>query len=158
MNEEITIINIIQARFYDMETKDLSHLDTWTGMYNGIFLKIVKHITKYYNKDRWCYYISWNKDRLNPEVFNILIDGVIETRFYYCTYEKSPLYNLYWHGGATYGKLIRNEEGIIHVIEIGCDYSHLWDEGCVYTLDELLHDAKKTIDNFIEEYPNWERK
>ena len=143
-----------------MKVEDLSHCDVWTGMYKGIFIKIHRHMQKgmdeYHIRDKelWCYYLSFNKDRLNESIFNYVTAGIKETDFFSCNYSDSTLYNLNWHHGCTFGKLIRNKNSELHVMELGCDYNHYWDEGHHYTLGSVLNDCMSTVDEFHENYPN----
>jgi hypothetical protein len=129
----------------------LNHCDVWTGRYRGIFLKINK-------ATNWCYYITWNKRRMDNSIFNQLTAGITENNYFSCNYLDSPLATLRWHGGASFGKLFRDENAELQAIEIGCDYNHIWDEGEYYCLDSVLENAKSTIDDFINNYPDWQAK
>lgn len=63
-------------------------------------------------------------------------------------YDKVPLINsIHFHGGVTYFNKITNP-GNKKIIEIGCDYSHLNDEGNDYNEYYLQYDAENTIDCF----------
>ena len=142
-----------------MSQNDFSHCDVWTRMYKGLFIKIHRshqlgnvdyHIKP---KDLWCYYISFNKDRLEESIFNLVTAGIKETEWFSCNYQDSPLSNLNWHHGCTYGKLIRNHNAELHVIELGCDYDHYWDEGFDYCFEYVENEAMATVDDFIDRYP-----
>jgi len=64
--------------------------------------------------------------------------------------------DVYLHGGITfYAKHIYPPNK--KVIEIGCDYSHLWDVERIYCLDDIIADAHKTIDDIYEKYQIKER-
>ncbi|MDA3779876.1 MAG: hypothetical protein PF487_06610 [Bacteroidales bacterium] len=53
-----------------------------------------------------------------------------------------------WHGGLTWYSKEHGFDGSGKVIKIGCDYSHLWDEGQYYDLDQVKFDCKRTIERF----------
>lgn len=69
-------------------------------------------------------------------------------------YYECPLANIDWHGGITY----YSKEGFDidghRVVKGGCDYSHLWDSerGYDYTLEEVIQDAKNTIDDIVLQF------
>lgn len=56
-----------------------------------------------------------------------------------------------WHGGVTYYAKHGYTEGFRRV-ELGCDYSHLWDSEAGYPADLnwLLEDCKKTIEQLVQ--------
>ena len=137
------------------ESIKINHVDEWNFLYKGILIKVKRHVTNYDNKEHWCYYLTWCKHKINHAVFNLMTAGIKETKYLSCNYDDSPLSRLGWHVGCTFGKLTRDENAELQYIELGCDYSHIWDEGKTYDLEELISDAKNTADDFISQYPNY---
>ena len=133
----------------------INHVDQWNFLYKSILIKVKRHVTDYDNKEHWCYYLTWAKHSMNHDVFNLMTAGIKETKYLSCNYNDSPLSKLEWHGGCTFGNLKRDENAELQYIELGCDYSHIWDKGKIYDLEELIIDAKNTADEFITKYPNY---
>ena len=137
------------------ESIKINHVDAWSFLYKCIVIEVKRHVTDYDNKEHWCYYLGWAKYSMNQDVFNLITAGIKETKYFSCNYYDSPLSELNWHCGCTHGKLFRDENAELQYIELGCDYSHIWDEGITYDLEELIGDAKNTADDFISKYPNY---
>lgn len=76
-------------------------------------------------------------------------------------YDNLP--ELPWHGGATFGKrhreFDRNEGRHYTVVEVGCDYAHLWDHerGWVDTLQFVTRDVQELIEEFVSRFKQKER-
>lgn len=101
----------------------------------------------------WNYYVylheralsNFNDFWLEPEVKEFSIGG---TKYISYDYYSSPLNNIDWHGGITFWEghnlLIPGQRAI----QIGCDYSHLFDQerGYDYELTDVLSDCLRTIE------------
>jgi hypothetical protein len=141
-----------------MESKDLRHKNTWSATYKKIPFEIQNYKTKgmaeYHikEKDNWNYYVYFRKFDMPIELFNLLTAGIKEGKYSSCNYYDSPVANLDWHGGITFGQLTRDENSELICLKAGCDYQHYWDEDFDYCLDYVLGDALKTIDGFFETY------
>jgi len=97
-------------------------------------------------QDRWNYYIY-----LFPEMFEKYDYDKFTGKkgeYGYNDYN-SELYSLYWHCGCTYAKDLGD-----NCLKAGCDYSHLYDEGCTYELYDIIRDAKETIDSLFAQKPD----
>lgn len=100
----------------------------------------------------WNYYVylhelalsNFNDFWLEPEVKEF---SVVGTKYVSYDYYSSPLSHVDWHGGVTFWEghnlLIPGQRAI----EIGCDYSHIFDQerGYDYELAEVLSDCLRTI-------------
>jgi hypothetical protein len=127
----------------------LNHRDTWTGEYLGLRFEIVRwRISPDSDKDTWNYYVIFPKKKLSGEVFAAIGAGFNEGKWGW-DYYSSPLSELPWHCGITFGEIVRDYEQEAVAIKAGCDYSHLYDEGKTYYLEYLLSDVKETIEGFL---------
>ena len=69
-------------------------------------------------------------------------------------YYESILNNLDWHCGITYyEKISPTDYKNIQSIKVGCDYSHLYDDGIHYSFDCLLYDVRSCIDTLYNVIP-----
>lgn len=102
------------------------------------------------NRYPWCYYLYLNLSKLEDAALQrelwakpvVLRIGSL-TKVW--AYNKSAYLNdLPWHHGISfYEKMITPTNKLI---KVGCDYDHYWDLDREYTLDDLVRDAKKTVD------------
>lgn len=127
------------------------------GTYRGVPFKIVnwKFETAEFNEmtptGQWNYYVFlhekncvnfaalWLEDKLvqvTPE------SPVRVTNDYYV----DPLSSIEIHGGITWYEKHGYVEGH-RCVEIGCDYSHVFDDGQHYDWDSILNDVMETIDS-----------
>lgn len=147
-----------------MDEVEITHTDVWHGVYKGISFEIKNFkrdgLAEYHIKDsdNWTYYIYFLKHQLNPEVFANIIANLKIEKHGNCNYYDSPIANLEWHCGITFGELTLDENKEIRALKAGCDYQHYWDEGYTYCLDYVKHDVLKTIDSFIEIFPDYANK
>jgi len=126
--------------------KKLEYKEEWRGEHEGITFLISRHS----NHDRescWCFYILLPIEAI-PEAergaWVVEADMDVKPWARY-DYTESRWADLVWHGGITYYDCMDGE-----VIKAGCDYSHLFDEGCHYDVEELAHDARACIDSLRE--------
>ena len=121
----------------------LSDHQRWQGNYKGIDYQIVKWKPGYYQTNpeyddgyKWNYYIFVKPRKLKTRVLGELGKIVDDYKMY-------P--DVEMHGGITYWARKKTSR-LIEVDELGCDYSHSWDDGVTYDVDDLLKDIKHTID------------
>lgn len=140
-------------------------VEEWNGSYKGVSFQI-KHWKTDPNEiepngsDHWTYYLILHLDRIpekyNPKSFWLKPKKMnIGNRIWYDYYNHPIISDLHWHGGITWYSKERGFDGDLKIIKIGCDYSHLWDEGKVYDLDYLINDVKISIERFKELIPDY---
>lgn len=124
------------------EIKTRDHL-RWQGTYKGIDFQFCKWKPDYYKTKleydtgyKWNYYIFVKPRRLKTTKYKDYPKRVD----YYKMYPDVEM-----HGGITYWSRSKTSS-LREVDEIGCDYSHSWDDGCAYDEKDMLMDIKKTID------------
>lgn len=137
----------------------MRHKEIWSDKYKGINYEIAHWgIDSYMPNGIWNAYIVILKPQL-PDKFQDLI----------CKYSKSTLLSKrkFWdynnlddifdmHGGLTYYEPKRDEfSGKVNAIKVGCDYAHSFDEGMIYDQDDVQRDTIKSIECFIEKYPDY---
>jgi hypothetical protein len=131
----------------------------WNFEYKGINCEIVHwgedEMASFQPGGIWNGYVFIQKKQL-PKQFNKFICKPV-------TYHKRTHWD-YWrmenyfdmHGGVTYYELIRDEITTKPTaIKVGCDYAHLFDEGRTYDENDIKFDLEKTVDKFIEMFPNY---
>lgn len=140
----------------------------WVGTHNGVQYKVSHHgISSFRPEGIWCFYVFFDERMFQREEdwakFNLqkytreMVPGKFWEHFPYDNLPELP-----WHGGPSYGDrhehLDRNTGKHYAVIEVGCDYSHLWDEGngFPYDLESVKRDATKLIDEFRAQFPQKE--
>lgn len=134
------------------------HIDNWSGQHDGWCYKISLHGKgKPYQcggQGTWCYYIFIPERRLSAEDFHKLWLEPQPTVYSFTAYEyyKTPVSNLYWHGGVTYYAKHGEEFGK-RCVEFGCDYNHVYDDLTHWTLQDILFDVEQTIKELNELYP-----
>lgn len=137
----------------------MRHKDVWTGSHKNITYEINK-FPSYAGSGHewnWTYYLfiplqmvpDELQDKFDLPPKKVGIEGG-SSRISY-DYMSSVFYDLDWHGGVTW----YSKHGVDNprVIQIGCDYSHLWDEGMGYNEEGVERDAKNTIDMLLEQFP-----
>jgi hypothetical protein len=142
-----------------MEVKDLRQMERYSGTYKKLPFEIChnhhKGLPEHNIQDSnfWTYYIYFPSHVLNQEIFQSL-SSMLKQEKYGVNYTDSPLMNLEWHCGCTYGEAFYGEEMKIRAIKFGCDYNHYWDQGIIFSIHEVLSDVKNTIDDFYRHFPN----
>lgn len=141
------------------------HISTvWQGDHLGFHYKIshwgLENIHLNEGKGVWNYYVFLYESRipdfqslwLEPELIKITPESTGYVTYKY--YDLAPA-QLSWHGGVTYyakhGELVGYRS-----IELGCDYSHLWDHENDFatTLDDVLYDVEQTCKELNVLYPS----
>lgn len=137
----------------------MRHKDIWTDTLHGVHFEIArwKFSSTEEGEDNWNYYIFLNKNAFTEEQWGSIIPeiqtyefGGKERKSY--DYYNSPIAGLPWHCGITYFEKISED-----VFKVGCDYSHLYDEGMHYSETHLEGDAKITIRALVEMFPDMKR-
>lgn len=130
---------------------------TFKGTYRGIHFKIIRWFYEsdiHQEKPKWNYYIF-----LNLENF---VDQKLAKKFWpkdaqfstggswYTPYDAVPfIHSMDFHCGVTfYQKHLY--PGNRKIVEIGCDYSHLYDEGAHYNEQHILYEVENSIERFHE--------
>ena len=138
----------------------------YRGVYRGVnweinnIFKDYKGISSPYLKtDWWTYYLKLRKDMMTKEdfaKFNLKAKKFTSGRERkYYPVEDIP--DVDFHGGCTFCEKEIDKVVGKHLITIGCDYNHSWDEGKNYTIESIYYDVKKSIDSFLAQfgYKRW---
>lgn len=144
------------------EITKLKQKRTWNFQYRGIECEVVSwNFEKPWDgcpSGNWNGYIYINAQQL-PDQFNQLLCKKFKTdyksipwRWDYFGLES--IFNM--KGGVTFYQVIRNEfNGTKVGIKVGNDYQHSWDQGRHYEVNHVIADLKKSVDSFIEYFPNY---
>lgn len=138
---------------------------TWNFSYKGTRYKVAHHGVSDYNREgTWCFYVFFNSKMFQSKddwaLFDVkpVIKPYSGDKFWeHVPYDDIPEFN--WHGGATFAKIhqvLDKFTGEYYpVLEVGCDYAHLWDEERGYpdTLESVKCDAFRVIDELHMRYP-----
>lgn len=143
-----------------MSISELAIKRTYTGEHLGLRFEIAhwgvergKFPPLNNGKGCWNYYVflceckltNFNDFWLEPKVNEFSPSG---TKYMSYDYYSSPLSTVDWHGGITYWEahnlLIPGQR----TIQIGCDYSHFFDQELDYDyeLSDILSDCLRTIE------------
>jgi hypothetical protein len=140
---------------------------TKTGEHFDIRYKISNHARDSapdMNGDRgtWCYYVYVNELMLPAPMFAEFWLPPSGTHKRSAGWD-DPSYDYWaprwsdaeWHGGVTWYAKTGGHDGDRRGVEIGCDFSHLWDheEGYRYDYADIEREAKRTIDALRTMYP-----
>ena len=127
----------------------------WTGEHLGVLFQIV-------NWDgRWNYYLILRLDRIPEKSVSDSYwlkrkkSSLSGNHVLYGYYDHPILPNLDWHGGITWYSKESGFDGDPKTIKVGCDYSHLWDEGHEYILEDIIPEVERTIEKFRELVPGY---
>ncbi len=139
---------------------DLSHAESWNGTHRGIKFRIHRHNAGGYgepNRNAWAYYIYVCPLNFSPEDWQRVapkfhMSAFGGNRAFY----EAPAFDCGdFHSGITWCDVKCSPATPDQItVEIGCDYSHLWDgeAGYPYDVEYLLRDVKNTIDKLHENY------
>jgi len=112
-------------------------------------------VNEYNPKGVWNYYVYLYPEQWGEETFNkFVLEPYKEYKpgLYLYNYDNFSIYE--FHGGPTYYKKHVCPETLKVVsVEVGCDYSHLFDERCYYNFDSVKRECLNTID-LLHEYNN----
>ena len=144
-----------------MNEKELEHKDMWKGTYRGVRFEIARWgVGRDYLPDGiWNYYLWIPLDMIPKEKHHEFLAKIKKDdkgRINYRYTDLKLLCDLDWHGGITYYSK-HGIDGNPIVIEAGCDYAHIWDDGKNYQLNQILHDCQNTIDELWSAIPDMYR-
>lgn len=140
-----------------MEIKEIK-LKKWIGTYKGVAFEINNWNNEYDGKENWTYYLILyiNRIPLEYKPNSYWLRGERNGSFVRYKYENHPvLSNIHWHGGITWYSKEHGFDGENKVVKVGCDYSHLWDEGKYYNIEIVKNDIQRTIDEFLKLVPGY---
>jgi len=122
----------------------MQEFQMWISEYRGIGFKIIK------SESHFCYYLYIDVDKHNLRKQLWLPRGKYSTpdRVSYDYTSNDLIGDLRLHGGCTFYAKHGGHNGKPRVVEIGCDYNHLYERDTDYHLLEVENDAKDSIDCF----------
>lgn len=126
----------------------LKQLETWQANIDGYRIKIIRQDEEYRNRvdvPGWCYYIVIPERNVPSKFRQLWLEPKKYTWGVSYDYSDTPISGLNWHGGVTFYQKHGEVEGH-RAVEFGCDYSHYWDQGQDYRLEDVYADALVTLD------------
>lgn len=129
----------------------------WHGTYKGVGFKVQSWHRKGSTNQTWNYYLYISLDKLKPDnAKSLWLRGRVHKhsygKKYYQEYKNEILQKLDFHGGMTwYGKSYSVHDK--KIVEVGCDYNHLMDEGREYDLRDIEYDLKHSVDTLLKALP-----
>lgn len=111
----------------------------------------------------WCYYVTINERALSktdfeefwlPATMCTRSSGIEEPSY---AYYNARFADADWHGGVTFYEKLGGIDGGQRRVKIGCDYAHLWDEGCHYDFSTVQSEAIQTIEKLRGMYEFYKR-
>ena len=138
-----------------MDKVTVRHKDVWTFQYRDITVEISRFRLDGLEGDRWTYYLWLSLDKIPTKDQKGLWPRYKKTGSHGArtfNVNNTWLADLTWHHGMTwYSKHLSSyAKGSGKMIQVGCDYSHLWDEEHTYRRELLRDDAIKTVDSLYE--------
>lgn len=139
--------------------KQPEHQDCWRGSHLDWQYKIILHSKGQHHaaggQGTWCYYIYIAEHRIGTPAFEKLwLDPEVSSKWKFVTYNyfNTPVSNLDWHGGVTF--YAKHGEVVGHrCVEFGYDYNHLYDGETKWTLELVLANLERTIEQLEQLYP-----
>ena len=143
------------------ETPKIKEKKVFSFVYRGISVEINnwKEENSYDGKtNHWTYYLFLNLSRFTDEKLarklwiqakaqNPKSEKPCERRKYHGYSKISFLNSIDFHGGITYYSKLYSHYGE-KMIQIGCDYDHLYDNPDHETIESVKNDAIRSIDDF----------
>lgn len=126
----------------------------WHGNHKGVYFKVQKWES---NGDIiWNYYVHLVLPKINDvDARKLWLTARASKhsrgRKLYKYYGCEPLNDIEMQGGITWYRKyfgLQDEK----IIEIGCDYNHIWNDRD-YDLNDILGDVELTIDSVIKRFP-----
>ena len=119
----------------------LKKSEVWQERIDNMAIKIIKS-SPYDNTfgSQWFYYIFLH-EAYCKNFEELWFPNIIKDE--YCTnnYSLSDIFDkLEFHGGISCYRKHGHSKGF-RTVEFGCDFQHLWDEGNIYTLEEVYGKA-----------------
>ena len=127
----------------------------WHDSYKGFSIEIRNY--KLGSEDAWAYYIilaveqfpEKDKERLLPELYYTEYGTPIEM-----DPKDSLLSDVFFHYGITYYRKEHSEGFPFTFLKVGCDFQHYGEEGTIKDVHYVSSEAKLTVDDIIEKFPN----
>jgi len=121
--------------------------------YKGVNIEATN--TNFEKQDHWAFYLYLAVECFDESLRDDLCKPV-RVLDYGTRMQLSPdcLQNLEWHHGITFYSLTSDTEVPFTIIKAGCDYSHLWDTGCLYDSDSVIRDAERCVDSLLLQFPD----
>ena len=132
---------------------ELRHFDSWRGKYRGVNFEIIKWQFQIVEKDNWNYYLIINEQQFPIEVRDKYVLPPLKDekgRLYYEYGKSDDWSNIDAHCGWTFYDILGGHANTPRVVKIGCDYTHLWDEGRRYDEEGIIQEVKQSIDMLHE--------
>lgn len=140
----------------------------WRVEHRGVSVEISHHgVSEYTPSGTWCYYLIIDQRMFQSADDWAKFDVKPVTRKWCGTFREHLPYDdlpdLEWHCGPTFGERhegVDTHSGEKHAwLKIGCDYAHLWDRDMGYpaTLASVTADARRSVDTFVDRFPQKER-
>jgi len=138
---------------------------SWKREHKNIAYRLSHHgISEYSPQGTWCFYIYIRENMfLNYDDFNLFYRALeiceMGSGTYWETHDYGSVPDYGFHSGITWYEINYGIDKFtgkpIKVLEIGCDYAHLWDRESGYWqgLDDVDADAKRLIDKLVEAHP-----
>lgn len=132
---------------------NVRHEDRWLFDYRGVTVEVVSRPA--YEiftgaATMWTYYVHAREQMFQADdVPSVFIPPNGKMKHYPYEYMRSAWADVDFHGGVTFYNIV-NCVPDRRVVKVGCDYGHLWDRECHYTLESVVGDAKRTVDSMHE--------
>lgn len=116
----------------------------------GAAIEAVNSSIPWFRDNCWCAYIHLASDR-HPEILNFEVD-------YSSKYtDRVPFFDKFsFHGGVTFSEVTKHRD--VTRMKIGCDYQHYCDNDSDQSLDSVMQDMKKVVDEYRELFPEGKLK
>lgn len=161
MTNELEVTNTHQWK--KPTVGDLNLAVDFAGSYRGIAFSIrcwtfAKPSEASEDKKRWNFYLYLRQPQFNAGVWDEMwLEGRKSSFSDYIVYDyecAAYLSGINFHCGITFYEKQGGHDGKDQVLKIGCDYSHLYDEGLTYTTETVLQDVINAIDSLHELVPD----
>ena len=135
-----------------MTDENLRTKTVWTGKYRDITYEVNNWNVDGIG-DCWSFYLYIQLAQLPEEISErFWLPGKpagIGKHIMFDYNSETLIRDLDWHCGCTYYKK-HGHDGEQRVVQIGCDYSHYWDQGHRYNIDYVAQEARACIDSLHE--------
>ena len=127
----------------------------WFGSHDGVTFEINN-----FGENDWTYYLYLELNRIPDisELFWLKGEPYEKGRVFYSYNNSEEIQAIDFHFGCTWYSKERGFDGENKSVKIGCDYSHIWDENCTYTMEDIRRDVIRSIESFkvlVPKYKYW---
>ncbi len=131
----------------------------WSGKYRNIYFKICNFDYGDGKKDKWTFYVYINLNQMPRRIAEKLWLKPKRTKFpsgyrTHYDYYVWPFKDMEFHGGITWYSKQTGFDKNPRIIQVGCDYMHLWDAEQLYNQNYIESDVKQCIDSLYRLIPN----